>query len=108
MNIKNYIPKGYGNRITRDELVFETGQSDRVNRNLIEIAQKSGVLIVSYNKGYFQKLDERDDEFIRAYLAKEWHRNYDHRMKLEALYRSWTGIDPKQIPGQMVLDLGGM
>ena len=107
MNIKNFIPKGYGNRISRNDLSFITGQTDRINRHMIEEAQRAGTVIVSFDKGYFQRQDERDDEYIRAYLAKEWHRNYEHRLKLEAIYKAWKGIDGKQIPGQMALDLGG-
>lgn len=107
MNIKNFIPKGFRNRISRKDLEFVTGQKDRINRHMIEEAQRAGSVIVSFDKGYFQRQDERDDEYIRAYLAKEWRRNYDHRLKLEAIYKAWKGIDNNQIPGQMKLDLGG-
>lgn len=54
INITDFIPSGYKNRISREELRYKSGlMSDRVVRKAIEFAPDMGEIVVSEDGGYF-------------------------------------------------------
>lgn len=56
MGIENSIPYGRENAISRDALVYLTGESDRRNRKNIEEARCAGHIIINAQdgEGYFR------------------------------------------------------
>lgn len=48
INIADYIPVGYYNRITREQLMLRTGYSDRKIRDMIADSEE---LIINVDKG---------------------------------------------------------
>lgn len=104
--IEEFIPKGYDNRVSREYLHEILHMPDRAIRREIEKAAERGVLIVSYDGGYFQRESERDDPYIREYMARENNRFKTQSHKNRMLREAWARIHPeakksKQIPGQM-------
>lgn len=72
-----WIPHGYDNRISRKELCFLTGYSDRLVREMIERSNSAGESpIISADGGYFVPNfdDETDRYHANVYLLKEEHR----------------------------------
>ena len=103
MQIEEFIPKGYRNRVSRGYLVEILHITDRDIREAISEARKRGVLIASCGGGYFQREDDRDDPYIAEYYAKECHRFTTIAKALKTFKRTWKGDD--QIAGQMRLEL---
>lgn len=106
MAIEDYIPEGYENRVSRGFLQELLQMPDRAIRAEIEKAQDRGILIVSRDGGYFQRRDERDDEYIKDYMRAEDRRFRTMSHKNKRLREAWQRIHPaekqkKQIPGQM-------
>lgn len=66
MQIEEYIPKGYRNRVSRGYLVEILHMTDRSIRDEIKAARLRGVLIASCGGGYFRKKDESDEPYIRG------------------------------------------
>ena len=95
--IEDYIPCGYENRISRSELRFVTGMTDRDIREQISEAVIRGVLIASKNGGYFRRRDERDDGYIRAYIMSELNRAKSQSRKNYYLRREWGNIHPEEL-----------
>ena len=73
MNIFEYLPIGSDSTpITREELVRQTGESDRNIR--LEIAKaKKTVPVINVGNGYYIA-DDPDDPNLRAYIISEMHR----------------------------------
>lgn len=107
IGIENFIPAGYYNRISRQQLHDILHLPDRVIRDEIEDAQERGYLIVSRDGGYFQRKDERDDPHIIAYIRQENRRFKTMSHKNKILNNAWERIHPncRQIPGQMNLEV---
>ena len=105
LNIEDFIPSGYDNRVSRSELQITTGMRDRVIRKEIEDARNRGFFIISADGGYFQYLDEKDDPHAQAYILKEERRFRTISHQNKQLRRAWRRIKPeadkKQVPGQM-------
>ena len=103
--IEDYIPEGYDNRVSRDYLRQILHIPDRTVRDAIADAQDRGVLIVSFDGGYFRRKDESDDPYIRAYMNTENRRFKSMSHKNKRLREAWRAIhaddDGKQIAGQM-------
>lgn len=73
INISDYIPTGYRNRISRELLIYKTGYSDRTIREMIA---ESEDLIINVDKGYFIP-DETciyDRELTAKYFEREMKR----------------------------------
>ena len=102
--IEEFIPKGYKNRVSRGYLHEILHISDRDIRKQIEEAADRGILIASYDGGYFQYGGRRDDEYFADYFRREEHRTRTlsrNVRKKKKRFMAITGKDPKQIPGQM-------
>jgi len=103
--IEEFIPEGYENRVSRDYLKTILHIPDREIRGQIEQAVNRGILIVSCGGGYFQ-VGKKDQEYVADYFRREEHRNRtqgSNVRKKKKLWQKMTGIDPKQIPGQISL-----
>ena len=73
MNIVDYIPVGKNCQPkSREQLVIETGLSDRLVRREINIAKKD-FPIVNVGYGYYIANDP-DDPNLKAYILQETHR----------------------------------
>ena len=107
IQIEDYIPKGFHNRVSRDHLHQILHIPDREVRESIADAQNRGILIASYDGGYFQRKDENDDPYITAYLGMENRRFKSMSHKNKKLREAWRVFHPlddgKQIAGQMSL-----
>lgn len=108
MLIEEYIPAGYENRVSREYLHEILHIPDRAVRREIELAAERGVLIASCDGGYFRRGSERDDPYIREYMARENNRFKTQSHKNKLMREMWERIHPaakksKQIPGQMSL-----
>ena len=105
--IEDFIPKGYENRVSRTYLHQILHMPDRVVRESIADAQDRGVLIVSYDGGYFRRKDASDDPYIEAYIGMENRRFESMSHKNKRLREAWRAVHPtddgKQIAGQMSL-----
>lgn len=105
--IEDFIPKGYNNRVSREYLHSILHIPDRDIRAQIEEALSRGILIVSYDGGYFRRKNQKDDPYIQSYLDAEEHRAKTqlHNNKMRRLV--WEGIHPEKrkgyIKGQMSL-----
>lgn len=73
IEIADYIPEGYNNRISRKNLVKRSGCDDRLARTLIAA---SDYPIVHADGGYFipNKEDETDRRKAEIYVLQEKHR----------------------------------
>ena len=104
--IEEFIPEGYENRVSREYLRTILHIPDRNIRQQIEQAAERGILILSCDGGYFRYQDERDNEYVYDYFRREEHRTKTQSKNVRRKKKLWcwmTGIDPKQIPGQMSL-----
>lgn len=101
IDITDFIPKGYDNRISRFDLRQLLNLDDRSIRESIADAQARGIMIASCNGGYFRRKNKKDDPYIAEYVAQERHRFTAQSKKLKALRKAWGG---DQIPGQMRLE----
>lgn len=73
MNIFEYLPIGRDSTpITREELVRQTGESDRNIRKAINEAKQT-VPVINVGLGYYIA-DDPDDPNLRAYIISEMHR----------------------------------
>lgn len=95
--IEEFIPAGYKNRITRSGLQDITHMTDRKIREQIAEAGDRGVLIASYDGGYFQRESADDDPYIEAYIAQEKSRLNAQRHKMKMLRRAWAEINDDQM-----------
>lgn len=70
MNAADYINEGYENAMTRQDLVFLTGLSDRQVRMDIEEAFLHGDLVINLQdgKGYFKPLPNKEDDLVRKWI----------------------------------------
>lgn len=79
MTIKDLIPKGKENAISREALVnaclahglIENGHSDRAMRNLLHSERKGTVILYASSGGYYIPTDPQE---IREYIKSEEHR----------------------------------
>ena len=106
--IEDYIPAGYENRVSREDLKRRTGKNDRVIRDEISEAAERGIMIASLDGGYFRYRDSTDDPYFMAYMKMEdqrfktqSHKNKLRRMAWERMHPGATKARDKQIPGQM-------
>lgn len=76
MNILQHIPYGHENAISRQDLVEESGLSDRKVRLLIEIAVRTESIVVNMNDGYFQYKDDSDIPYLESYYRREMARGW--------------------------------
>ena len=71
MNIIEYIPCGYENAITRENLCCITGLTDRKVRELIFQARRETPIInLQDGKGYFIPLEE-DKKYVEKFVEQE-------------------------------------
>lgn len=75
MNIKNYIPEGYENAISRKNLCIATGLTDRKIRELIEEARRD-TIIISNNDGsgywiYPDNPTEKEKLLLQRYVKQQ-------------------------------------
>lgn len=69
MNIEDYIPIGYENRVSREFLAAQLGATDREIRKAIAEAQEP---IINVGGGYFLPGDNEKDQLCkRIYIRKE-------------------------------------
>jgi len=90
INIATYIPTGYSNRITREQLIVKTGYSDRKIREMIAESEE---LIINVDKGYFIP-DERclkDRELVNLYFNREKKRAKTVLKKIRKYIRMTDG-----------------
>jgi len=106
IDIEDYIPEGYENRVTRGYLHEVSGLTDRKVRQEIARARSDrGVLIISADGGYF--IPEKCDRVhVNMYCAQEWTRaksQYENARQLRRMVREWSGLpaNDKDFPGQM-------
>lgn len=85
MNIKDFIPVGSENAISREELRRATGLNDREMRALIETArEKTAIINLQDGNGYF--IPSPND----AVLAKRWLNQMMSRK--ESIRKSTLGV----------------
>lgn len=105
LNIEDFIPMGYDNRVSRQYLHEILHMTDRDVRKEIVGARNRGFFIISADGGYFQYRDEKDDPHAQAYILKEERRAKTISHQNKQLRRAWRRIKPeadkKQVPGQM-------
>lgn len=96
INIADYIPTGYRNRVTRKRLEYLTGYSDRQIREMIA---ESDELIINVDKGYFIPDDTciRDRELVNLYFNREKKRAESVLKKINK-YKKMTGGNEYRIP----------
>ncbi len=81
MQISEYIPTGYDNRLSRTQLSIITGLDDRKVRDLIS---NSKAVIISKDGGYFQPSDD-ERNLVEEYYRKEQARVRTLAVKLRRL-----------------------
>lgn len=96
INISDYIPTGYHNRITREQLERSTGYSDRKIRDLIA---DSDELIINVDKGYFIPDEKclKDRELVNYYFNREKKRAETVLKKIRK-YRKMTNGMQYRVP----------
>ena len=90
MNIREYIPKGQENAISKKNLCRRTGLSDRELRAVIARAnQETGVPIICLldGRGYFLPLPS-ERELVREYIWSETSRISNINRKIHKM-RKW-------------------
>lgn len=102
MNIEDYIPFGYRNKIDRVSLEIRTGYGDRQNRQLIEEAiVKRRIPIANVGGGYFRPDGSPEDTIRwREYCLKELKRTSSQNKKSRVL-RSMLPPERKEPDNQM-------
>ena len=87
--IENYIPFGYANRISRQQLVTDTNMSDRKIRQELEDAHLiRGTLIINIYNGYFRPDGSHEDrQKAKAYLFREMARTSSCNKRCKAIRR---------------------
>ncbi len=90
MDILNYIPYGKENAINRDELTKQTGQSDRINRQLIHIERRKTPIICT-DKGYYRPT-EREISEVKKWIARESNRAKSTFWALRAAKKFVKGV----------------
>lgn len=75
--IAEAVPEGKKNAISREELAFRLGVSDRKMRQMVEIARKDGLLINNDQDGvgYYQPVDDID-------LRRQYVQNQNRAMSI--------------------------
>lgn len=88
MHIEDFIPFGRKNAISRYDLSYSTGLSDRHVRNAISLAKKR-VPIVSMDdgSGYYQPTGD-DYDFVIGYYNREKHRREEISKNIKTI-RKW-------------------
>lgn len=75
INIIEYIPKGYKNAISRNNLCLLTGLNDRAVRSLIEEARRNTVIISNADgSGYWIYPDnptKREKQLLEKYVKQQ-------------------------------------
>ena len=96
INIADYIPKGYHNRITREQLSRVTGYSDRKIREMIAENEE---LIINVDKGYFipDEYCMYDRELVNLYFNRETKRAASVLKKIRK-FRKMTGGKQYRVP----------
>lgn len=90
-NIADYIPTGYHNRITREQLIQLTGYSDRKIRDMIADSEE---LIINVDKGYFipDEMCMYDRELVNLYFNREKKRAETVLRKIRKYRRMTRGL----------------
>ena len=86
-DIRNYIPIGSQNAVTRKQLKIQTGLNDRTIRDLIHYARRDTVIInMQDGKGYFipDMNCEQDRYKLKRYMQQEDSRLKSHGWALKA------------------------
>ena len=86
-DIKNFIPVGSGNAVTRKMLSVLTGLDDRTVRDLIHKARRDiPILNMQDGKGYFipDMNEEEDRHKLKQYVSQEEHRIKSNGWALKA------------------------
>lgn len=100
--ISEYIPVGYNNRITREELGRRTGHSDRRIRDEIQYENEHGKeLIINIDDAYFIPDTVSDLSYIDTYLIREYSRVKAIAKKLRAMQKKRNEAHPD---GQISLE----
>ena len=72
MDIADYIPVGYKNAISRQQLVIRSGMSDRAVRQAVKDSEAL-ICNLSDGRGYFIP-SPTEERYVRAFRAQESHR----------------------------------
>lgn len=72
MDIADYIPVGYKNAISRQQLVIRSGMSDRAVRQAVKDSETL-ICNLSDGRGYFIP-SSTEERYVRAFRAQENHR----------------------------------
>lgn len=90
--IENYIPFGYANRISRQQLVADTNMSDRKIRQELEDALLlRGTLVINIDNGYFQPDGSLEDrQRAKEYLFREQARTSSCNKRCKAIRKCLT------------------
>lgn len=102
-DMTRYIPRGYRNGVSREELRRRTKLSDRKIRKYIEWTSENVETIYSYNGRYFLYGDSRDRWYCKTYYHREKSRALTQISKVKRMGSMW---EEKDVPGQIGMDLG--
>jgi hypothetical protein len=101
MNIREYIPKGQNNAISKKNLCRRTGLSDRELRHCVEKANQEGeepIICLLDGRGYFIPLPSEREQAIE-YMRSEYSRVKKTIRKIHNIEKWLSNI------GQMEMEL---
>lgn len=87
IDMTEFIPRGLGNGVSRQELRLITGMDDRSIRGAIEWTTLHIESIYSYDGLYFRRKNKKDDPYIEYYIGQEEARVRTLKKKIKALRR---------------------
>ena len=100
-DMTRFIPRGYQNGVSREELRRRTGLSDRKIREYIEWTSENVETIYSYNGRYFLYGGSTDRWYCKLYYQREKSRAHTQIRKVRRMGRMWEEND---IPGQIDME----
>ena len=112
-DILKYVPRGRKNARSRHIIAKEAGVSERVFRNMVNRLnfQSDNDLIIAdqHGGGYFLPKLPDDEEYCRAYINQTFSRAKKEKRKGSSMDRKLRKQMERfrEMPGQMMLDLGG-
>ena len=100
VNIREYIPEGKENAVSRKVLAKRTGLEDRAIRDLISRNNKDNTVAPIINlgngQGYF--IATKDDrEAVRRYCSQELSRIRETRQKIKNIQEWYERTNPEQL-----------
>lgn len=104
VDMTQYIPRGYRNGVSREELRRRTKLSDRKIRECIEWTSENVETVFSYSGRYFFYSCDEDRPYCKHYFYQEKIRANTLNRKIRIMRAMWKS---GTVTGQIEDDIGG-